>query len=322
MAFSTLRAMPAPSSHRSYLHHYKDLAGGVRRDYLTDALGSVTATVTGAGVVENTYRYKPYGETLAKTGTGSDPKFLWNGNSGYRMGNSPSKELYIRARYYSVLFANWIMRDKFWPVERGYLYAYNNPILFVDYNGLFPQKQKKPFVSANQQIPYPGYIPKPYEGDEKQRQKACSHAVSHDIDHGNNLHPGFGGNICWDGKIYPCVHYRGDKCVEKCVMAHELDHWHRRKKIYSCPEQQEACYVDPAPGLPQKDPYWQERDECLAYKVTADCLNKCCTKLTGKCHDVFMEVCSRMTQYCSIVTPSIGIPPYIVNACKKRDVIV
>ena len=58
--------------------------GGVRRDYLTDALGSVTATVTGAGVVENTYRYKPYGEQLAKTGAGSDPKFLWNGKLGYR----------------------------------------------------------------------------------------------------------------------------------------------------------------------------------------------------------------------------------------------
>lgn len=57
---------------------------GVRRDYLTDALGSVTATVTGAGAVENTYRYKPYGETLAKTGAGSDPKFLWNGTHGYK----------------------------------------------------------------------------------------------------------------------------------------------------------------------------------------------------------------------------------------------
>ena len=55
-----------------------------KNHYLTDALGSVTATVTGAGVVENTYRYKPYGEQLAKTGTGSDPKFLWVGRWGYR----------------------------------------------------------------------------------------------------------------------------------------------------------------------------------------------------------------------------------------------
>ena len=53
-------------------------------DYLTDALGSVTATVDQSGTVQNTYRYKPYGDLLAKTGTGNDPKFLWVGSQGYR----------------------------------------------------------------------------------------------------------------------------------------------------------------------------------------------------------------------------------------------
>ena len=53
------------------------VSGGVRRDFLTDAIGSVTATVNEHGNIENTYRYKPYGGTLAKTGTGVDPRLGW-----------------------------------------------------------------------------------------------------------------------------------------------------------------------------------------------------------------------------------------------------
>jgi RHS repeat-associated protein len=106
--------------------------GGVRRDYLTDALGSVTATVTGAGVVENTYRYKPYGEQLAKTGAGSDPKFLWNGKWGYQKKNNL---VYVRSRTFNNSTANWITVDLFWPSERAYGYVESNPIIFFDYYG-------------------------------------------------------------------------------------------------------------------------------------------------------------------------------------------
>ncbi len=41
---------------------------GTRWDYLMDALGSVTGTVTAAVAVENSYRYKAYGDQLSKTG--------------------------------------------------------------------------------------------------------------------------------------------------------------------------------------------------------------------------------------------------------------
>ena len=58
--------------------------GGVRTNYLPDALGSVTATVDESGAVVNTYRYKPYGSQLSKSGAGADPKFLWRGQAGYR----------------------------------------------------------------------------------------------------------------------------------------------------------------------------------------------------------------------------------------------
>ena len=111
--------------------------GGVRRDYLTDALGSVTATVTGAGTVENTYRYKPYGETLAKTGTGGDPKFLWNGLHGISK-NLNDNLFYIRHRFYNSRFSRWISLDPIYkiPIDELYLYCKNNPVLYIDPFGL------------------------------------------------------------------------------------------------------------------------------------------------------------------------------------------
>ena len=110
----------------------------MRRDYLTDALGSVTATVTGAGVVENTYRYKPYGEQLAKTGAGSDPKFLWNGKWGYYRINSLTVDCYIRARHYFNSKNVWLSIDYFWPDVKPYQYAFSNPTTYIDSSGKYP----------------------------------------------------------------------------------------------------------------------------------------------------------------------------------------
>ena len=112
---------------------------GVRRDYLTDALGSVTATVTGVGVVENTYRYKPYGEQLAKTGTGNDPKFLWNGKWGYRINNNSH---YVRNRTYRPSSGIWLTKDILFYVFKTvnyYLYSENNPIVLFDFTGKDPE---------------------------------------------------------------------------------------------------------------------------------------------------------------------------------------
>ena len=88
-----------------------EASGGVRTDYLTDALGSVTGTVNQSASVVNTYRYKPYGTTLAKTGTGNDPIFGWVGSAGYAKTGKAHSEVYVRARHYSSASGRWTSKD-------------------------------------------------------------------------------------------------------------------------------------------------------------------------------------------------------------------
>lgn len=54
-----------------------ETTSGSRTSYLTDGLGSVTATQNATGTTTATWRYMPYGSLLTKTGAGADPRFLW-----------------------------------------------------------------------------------------------------------------------------------------------------------------------------------------------------------------------------------------------------
>ena len=180
--------------------------GGVRRDYLTDALGSVTATVTGAGVVENTYRYKPYGEQLAKTGTGSDPKFLWNGKSGYVAMVKRFAEFYVRHRYFSSSLSRWNTVDPL-GIRGGdlnyYRYSINNSISLNDPSGL-----------QLGDIPWP--FP-PNKDVDKYLEDRCTDLpidglTTCDISKGKPV-----SGICTRGENRPCE-------LSKCVRAHEDRH--------------------------------------------------------------------------------------------------
>ncbi len=108
---------------------------GVTRSYGHDALGSVTETFVN-GALENTYRYKPYGELLAKTGTAPDPSFLWNGGSGYKASSLSNSDCYVRARHFSVGSAHWTTVDTLWPNEQPFGYANANPITVPDPSGM------------------------------------------------------------------------------------------------------------------------------------------------------------------------------------------
>lgn len=113
--------------------------GGSRIDYLTDALGSVTATLNQSAQVVNTYRYKPYGSQLAKTGTAPDPSFTWVGSQGYRQTNKEYSDVYVRARHYSAVISRWISTDRIETLAPLYTYVRCNPIGLIDPSGWIPR---------------------------------------------------------------------------------------------------------------------------------------------------------------------------------------
>jgi len=114
--------------------------GNSRLDYLTDALGSVTATLNQSAQVVNTYRYKPYGTQLAKTGTGVDPAYTWVGTQGYRQTGRKFADVYVRARHYSSANGRWTTTDPlrwFSDDASAYAYAASNPSSYSDPTGLY-----------------------------------------------------------------------------------------------------------------------------------------------------------------------------------------
>jgi len=111
-------------------------AGGVETSFLTDALGSVTATVDQNAAVVNQYRYKPYGERLSKTGAGADPRFQWVGESGYCLTGTRNSSYYVRARHYSSVGGRWASIDPLWPVEAAYVYCLDSPSSVADASGM------------------------------------------------------------------------------------------------------------------------------------------------------------------------------------------
>jgi len=129
--------------------------GGVRTSYLTDALGSITATVNSSQAVVNTYRWKPFGERLAKTGAGADPTLGWVGAYGYRRTQRSRSEYYMLARHYDSIGGRWTTVDPLWPEELAYLYCGTNPIARLDPSGLqnqfvgdWPPKGEPPLREA------------------------------------------------------------------------------------------------------------------------------------------------------------------------------
>src|ERR1043165_962069 len=115
-------------------------AGGSRVDYLTDALGSVIGTVNQSAQVVNTYRYKPYGAQLAKTGVGADPAFQWVGDLGYRPTAKKWSDVYVRRRHFDTAAAMWTSRDILRPMEHDFVYASGNPVVAVDPSGAYHER--------------------------------------------------------------------------------------------------------------------------------------------------------------------------------------
>ncbi len=132
---------------------YKD-AGG-RKDFLTDALGSVTAEVDQTGATKTfDGRYTPYGGDLSSSGTRG--RYGWIGTWGYRETRLAVSSHYVRARHYNWKSGKWITSDPLWPSESGYVYVQNSPIIRKDPSGLsgLPGCQGNDIISRWVQIGY------------------------------------------------------------------------------------------------------------------------------------------------------------------------
>lgn len=166
-------------------------SAGARKDFLTDALGSVTATANSAGSVERTFRYKPYGSQLSASGVGQDPSFRWVGRAGYRAASVDN--VYVRARHYSPQTGSWTSVDHYWPSEAAYIYVRCRPVSTVDPSGKLDCETECAQWKQN--------FPK-------------------------NVGTAGGGVICVEGVKCPC--YWGDSkdpILKKCGLAHERDHF-------------------------------------------------------------------------------------------------
>ena len=111
---------------------YKTAAG--RKDFLTDALGSVTAEVDQTGATKTfDGRYKPYGGDLSSTGTRGS--YGWVGTWGYRGTGLSSSSHYVRARHYSKTSGKWPTIDPLWPSEDAYIYVDGMVLRAIDPSG-------------------------------------------------------------------------------------------------------------------------------------------------------------------------------------------
>ena len=130
--------------------------GQSRLDYLTDALGSVVATVDQTLTTKSTARYKPYGADLATTGV--PVLYGYVGGPGYRKTGRPHAEAYVRQRTLSLIDGRWTTADPLWPSERCYSYCENNPVTVLDPSGLNPSSSCLG-AAADWMAPHAGLMP-------------------------------------------------------------------------------------------------------------------------------------------------------------------
>ena len=115
---------------------YKTAAG--RKDFLTDALGSVTAEVDSTGATKTfDGRYKPYGGDLSSTGTRGS--YGWIGSWGYRETGLIASAHYVRGRHYMARSATWTSKDHFFVTESPYGYVNGRAMRRDDRSGWKPE---------------------------------------------------------------------------------------------------------------------------------------------------------------------------------------
>jgi RHS repeat-associated protein len=112
---------------------------GTYQTYHYDLRGSTLKLTNSTGVVTDSYRYGPYGELVATTGTTANP-FRYNGRDGVM--TEPNGLYFMRARYYLPEARRFVSRDTLLGgidqtlTLNRFAYAMGNPVGLVDPSGM------------------------------------------------------------------------------------------------------------------------------------------------------------------------------------------
>ncbi len=271
-------------------------SGGVKKDFLTDHLGSITAEIDQTQTRTYDTRYSAYGRNNWSTGTGCG--FGWVGSYGYRETGLFHMSHYVRARHYSYITGNWSTVDPLWPDESAYGYVGGRATNALDYTGRACG-----------------------DPEDDCTKDPCKYAETHedkglpkdDPCYGKKMDCGEpGGIICCNGKPTICVwpknlskpfnsgERKGQELVIACIRRHEGIH----KPGVKCAKKG----AHPGGGDPKDIPH----NECTAWKDSLACLldayNKGCkgdSFCKGYVGEQIFNSCEKLTIYKCGVLPSI-----------------
>ncbi len=260
--------------------------------YGTDALGSVTVTaIDDQQRIPTNYYYKPYGSRLNKLGNNADPRYLWNGTSGYRETAISHSKSYVQARHLGQEEGRWTTVDPLWPAEEAFQFCRSSPVFHTDVSG------KQVSVVATCLLGHPC--------NRWSEKKKCE--VLHKMLTDAGYTDFEGAVACCDGNPTICIYgrpgipakYKG--AYDACTRRHENVHV-RDKQCIGLGFRWSGSRDDDA----------NKRSECKAYKESWDCFkaqrNKCTDSVCRQFWDGQMEeACMYMHENCKEGDIGMGI---------------
>jgi RHS repeat-associated protein len=119
-----------------------------------DGAGSERTVTNGSQTVTGTIAFEGFGQTVATTGSSSNP-YMFKGGFGYRNDGDAGLH-HVGARYYDAQTGRFINRDTV-LTEHPYLYCEHNPISLADPSGHFAFAPAIPYAISAGMALYAAY---------------------------------------------------------------------------------------------------------------------------------------------------------------------